>query len=87
MPLIMKKLIVSIKDELSGFRNISFADSEPIALRDFTYAVNSTKELSFNSVNYSLWALGCFDTETGIIDNSSGPRLIVTGDSILRKEN
>lgn len=79
----MKLCLYAIKDDLTGFKSISMEDNDPCALRNFSYAVTSNEIVKLNAKNYSLYKLGIYDTETGIID-SSMPELIVTADSITR---
>ena len=81
----MKKVIVAIKDELRGYDITEVADSEAVAYRSFYNAVNSTPVMKLNVKDYSLYQVGVFDTELGIIENCS-PKLIVDAASCLRKE-
>lgn len=79
--------LYSIKDDLTGFKGISIEDNDPVALRNFDYAVHSTEIIKLNARNYGLYKLGTYDTESGIISSFDSPKLIVTADSIYRKDN
>lgn len=83
----MKLGMYAIKDDLTGFKNVSVQDNDPVALRDFTYACNSTEIVKLNTKNYSFYKIGIYDTELGTIDNTDMPKLIATADSVVRKEN
>lgn len=64
----MKVLIFAIKDELVGFMNPTFEQTEQVALRNFSFAINKADSLLYtNAKDYSLWLLGEYDTEKGII--------------------
>lgn len=57
-----------------------FAFSDPLAARMFTQAVNDQKStLWANPVDYTLFRVGEFDDETGILYPVAKPELVVSG--------
>lgn len=83
----MKLGLYAIKDDLTGYKNITIADNDPVALRDFSYAVNCNEIIKLNTKNYSLYKLGVYDTELGVIDNTDCPQLLTTADACFREVN
>lgn len=79
----MKYLMVALKDELTGFQAPTIEVSAETAIRNFTAAVNSIKAFQENPQDYSLYRIGYFDTDTGIIETSVDK--LVSANSVLRK--
>lgn len=77
--------IYSIKDNVSGFTQPTFELYEPAALRNFSFAVNQSGMMNFKPEDYSLWHVGTFDSETGVIDPVD-PKLIVHGSEVVRND-
>lgn len=78
--------IYSVKDDLTGFQQPTFEINEQVAMRNFAYAINEVKGiLSANPNDFSLFKVGEFDTDTGVI-TCCDPKIIVRADSILRKD-
>lgn len=80
----MKIGIYCIKDNVAGFLQPTFDLSEPAALRNFSYAVSQPSQMNFKPEDFSLWSLGDFDTETGVI-SPCDPRLIVHATEVIKK--
>lgn len=61
--------IYSIKDEKTGFMPVTVDTNDKTAIRNFSFAVNKPDSLlKSNSNDFSLWKLGEFDTDTGMLD-------------------
>lgn len=66
----MKLKIYSIRDEKSGFGAPSYDVSHQVAMRNFAHALVTTRGImATNPQDFSLWCLGEFDTEKGLIDS------------------
>lgn len=61
--------IYSVLDQLVGYQNLTIYENEAIAIRDFTAFVNANKNISDFAVDYSLWCLGDFDKNKGILEH------------------
>lgn len=81
----MKKLIVSVKDELVGYGEVTLAASEDVALRSFSMACNNNEIIKANLKHFSLYQVGWFDSESGVVE-SINPKLIVDAASCVRKK-
>lgn len=79
----MKLKIYSIKDNLAGFYQPTFEQSDEIAIRNFAFAVNKKDNLLYaNPDDFSLYCVGVYDTELGHID-AFDPLLIVQASSVI----
>lgn len=85
----MKLKIYSIKDNLAGFYQPTFEQSDEIAIRNFAFAVNKKDNLLYASPDdFCLYYIGMLDTELGTIEPVA-PTLIVQASSLIerRKDN
>lgn len=85
----MKYGIYSIFDSAAGVFTAPTIDiSDASAIRNFQQAIaNSGSIMNFKPDDFSLYQIGTFDVESGIIDPWSPPsRLIVGSDGDYRKE-
>lgn len=82
----MIKGLYSVKDELKGFGAVIVSDNDPIAIRDFAYACNSNEIMKLNHKDYSLYKVGEYDTELGLIKTDGFPQLLVDCSSVIKKE-
>lgn len=78
----MKLGVFAIKDKLVGFTNLWLDQSTNVAKRGFMhsmqYAAESDVRFS-NPSDYSLYRLGHFETESGLITLLSVPEFICEG--------
>ncbi len=76
----MKVNVYSMRDKLSGYLQPTFEQSDDIAIRNFSFAINKKDTLLFAAAkHFDLYKLGTFDTETGIIEKLDNPQLIIEG--------
>ena len=77
--------LYSIKDRLSGFNPpIPFIDKEN-AKRYFLSKCTEDKFFKLNIKDFSLWYMGIFDENSGIV--ASEPKLIIEGGEDGNEEN
>lgn len=61
--------IYSIRDEASGlYMGIQTEQTELTAIRNFDYALNSNELMKFRPEDFSLWRVGRWDNQTGVLD-------------------
>ena len=78
--------IYSVKDELTGrLHNPIFMESDPEAIRWFTYVLNTTDMWKMNAACYSLYRLGDFDDINGIADYPV-MEMVQGGVAVLKEE-
>lgn len=83
----MKYLIVSLRDAKTGFGIPQTEVNEQTALRNFEYAFNKKGTLVYeHAADYSLYKVGEYDTETGVLSGCTVPELIVDALSVQNKE-
>lgn len=64
--MIMK--IYSVRDVLVGYTSVVLYSSDAVAIRDFKSVVNlPDTPISKSAKDYSLYCVGEFDTETGVV--------------------
>ncbi len=83
----MKMFIISTKDDLNGFMNVSLCHKKEIAVRDFNHAMSVCQHDSLfytHPEDYSLYCLGEFDIESGCITPYPTPEFLVRGQSKLK---
>lgn len=76
----MKYPIYVVHDALVGYQNPSIMHNDAFAMRNFSEAFDGVK----NSSDYSLWKVGYFDTETGLIESMS-PSLICRASDFIKE--
>lgn len=64
----MTVLLVSVYDALSGFSELRQAVSSAAAIRSFGDAVRESKLISSHVNDFSFYALGTLDLDSGIIE-------------------
>lgn len=83
----MKYGIYSIRDAATGYLGISADVNDQAATRNFGHACKNTDSLFFtHSSDYTLYKVGEFDTDTGIITGYGVPDRLVCADQLNRKE-
>lgn len=85
----MNQVLVSVFDEVAQvFAKPVFVHNEAVALRSLRDEVNSggsTSELANHPSDFSLYRVGVFDDNTGVIIAEDKPVLVCRADSL--KEN
>lgn len=82
----MKIQMYCIKDNVQGFLQPTYELYEAAALRNFSFAVNEKANMmNFKPEDYSLWHVGSFDLETGILEPAD-LKLIVHATEVLRND-
>lgn len=76
----MKYFIYTIKDELNGYLNITLDQNDATAERNFKYAIQNDKQMYGNKGDFSLWCLGEYDTDAGIVKTEE--RKILNGSAV-----
>lgn len=80
----MKLILTTIKDELTGFQNVIGERSEETAIRSFCQAINNPEAIMYaNREDFSLWKLGEYDSDTGVIVPEL--KLLKTGYSVVKE--
>ena len=75
--------VYSMKDDLNGFMNFFPEVSDEVAIRGFNHALACADPNSLfytNPADYSLYAIGTFDTESGAIEAFPSLRFLVRGE-------
>lgn len=81
----MKIGIYCVRDNVNGFVQPTFDVYEANQVRQFTYAVNQPGMMNFKPEDFSLYVVGSYDSDTGIVE-SCEPRLIVHAVDVYRGE-
>lgn len=63
----MNYVLVSVKDELSGYGAIDIQYNDDVAKRAFANACRSIEQFRSNPADYSLYRIGNFDSVSGEI--------------------
>lgn len=77
--------LYSIRDVRSGFGVPSFEVNDGVAVRNFRHAVQSSFDvLKSHKSDFSLYCVGFFDTDTGLLQSfaSSELRLLIDGAAV-----
>lgn len=78
----MKFVVCSIKDRLNGFMNVFLEQNLDMAKRGFLHGIQSagSESLYFSHPDdYSLYCLGTFDTDSGLLELSPTPEFLIEG--------
>ena len=75
----------AIKDELSEFASPLAIQDDAQAKRYFRYEVSKTKLMSDNPEDFSIWEVGDFDSETGVVMGKT-PKLVERAKSTRKEE-
>lgn len=83
----MKVNVYSIKDEKVSFTSLTTNRNDASARRDFAMDVNNPqmRMLNFSPSDFSLYRIGTFDIETGILEPCSPLVQICTGREVLNE--
>lgn len=73
--------IYTVQDALVGFQVITMMNNDAFAMRSFAENFSEVK----NPSDYSLWRVGTFDTDTGII-NSEVPTVVCRATDFVKGE-
>lgn len=81
----MEKLVYCLKDTKAGFLSPTLSDSDATAIRSFSLLVNDKRETLVAQCpeDFELYALGSFDSNTGIL-HSSEPRFVARGADVKK---
>lgn len=78
--------IFSIRDNKSGFLNITLDLNEQCAIRNFEHACSKADSLMYtHASDYDLFELGEFDTDTGNVAPLTIPKIRVSGADYAQK--
>lgn len=83
----MKLGVYAMRDRLTGFLQPTFDQNDPVAMRNFESAVLQVRPgnlLHTNPEDYSLYKIGVYDSETGVIEPMD-PLQILTGSAVILK--
>lgn len=82
----MLKVLVGVKDVLTGFTGVTIEDSDEIAVRSFCYQVKAMRaDKRYVNVpidDLQLYHLGVFDSETGKLSQPDIPDLLIEARSV-----
>lgn len=81
---VLKKYgIYAVKDELTkSFLQPLFIETDPEAIRWFSFVLNDNRIWASNPGMYNLYKLGYFSEETGIMDIDN--ELVIGGPAVLK---
>lgn len=81
----MTRRLYAMRDRLTGFMTPTVEDNDAVAMRHFERAILSEfrDDKGFEE-DYSLWLIGYFRTEDGVI-TSVEPERLITGEEVLDK--
>lgn len=78
--------IYSMRDEFTGFIQPTFEQSDNVAMRNFSFAINRKDTLLYaNPKHFDLYCIGSFNSDTGSVIPCE-PKLVCTGLSVIEKE-
>lgn len=83
----MTNVLYSVKDELSEFAAPIMIKDDALAKRYFREMIERTPIMKGNPTDFSIWAIGEFDTNTGIAKAYGVPTLIERGQKNDRRED
>lgn len=77
--------VYCMRDVKTGFMTPSFDLNDQVAIRNFSHAVvNADNVLSSFAKDFSLYTIGTFDSDTGLITSLPQPRLLYEAVDALR---
>lgn len=80
----MKYLMIAIKDSKIGFGGIRLVSNEAIARRDFEMMFKDKNDIYYNNAgDFSLYALGIFDSVSGSFEIEPTPRFLFDGSEFV----
>ena len=79
--------VIALRDKVSkNFESINLDVSEATAKRNFSFAVNNSKELLFKAKDLELYHIGDFETEKGLFSAVVPMIRICSGDEVIINE-
>lgn len=81
--------VYSIRDVKSGFLTPTFEMSDEVAIRNFTHGVSCAAGDSLfftHAADFSLYAIGRFDTDKGLLLSFDLPMHLVDADEVVRQD-
>lgn len=82
----MIKGVYSMHDVCQGFLTPVFEDNDALALRNFSFAMQSANTMyRFKPSDFSLYKLATFDTNDGTFELVSPAELVARGDSVSER--
>lgn len=77
--------VYSIRDRLTGFMSPVLEQSDPVAMRNFSMAIDAQRRdssvMAFKPSDFSLYHIADFDSESGVMSAVIPPELVCSGDS------
>lgn len=84
----MKFGIYVIRDAKTTFMTPTVDQTVESAVRNFSVAINhGTSLLNAVPQDFDLFQIGIYDVESGIIEAFTAPKFIVSGASVVRKDD
>lgn len=81
----MKFNVYAIRDIKTGFLSPTFEQNDAVASRNFAHAVmNSDSVLFSHASDFSLYRIGIYDSDTGLLTPEPLPVLIADGKDVLK---
>lgn len=82
----MKYLMISIKDCKVGFGGIRLVPNDSVARRDFEMMFKDKNDIYYNNAgDFSLYALGTFDSVSGSFELESTPKFLFSGSDFVHE--
>lgn len=77
--------VYSVRDSKSGFMTPTVDVNDDVAIRNFNHAVTQSEGILFTHAHdFSLYMIGTFDADHGILDPAIPPSCIAEGSDALR---
>lgn len=81
----MKFQLYAIKDAKTGFMSVTTEQNKQAAIRNFYHACKNSESLLHTFPNdFSLFCLGDYETDTGVITPLACPCLLADASEVLR---
>lgn len=75
----MIRNMYAVKDDLQGFLAPVSDVNDEVAVRNFLFMVRNSKEMISNAADFSLFYVGTFDTDSGLLDPVLPPVFLCRG--------
>lgn len=76
-------IVCSVRDSLAGFGTLAVYPNAAVAKRDFANFIRSAPDKLNNAYDFSLYQVGTYDLDTGLLESVPAERLICGAD-VLR---
>lgn len=83
----MKLGIYSIHDAHVGFMAPVTDMNDATAMRNFSVQVNTNETIKRHSLEFTLYRIGSFDSDSGLIEAEIPPELVANASSLLEVNN